>query len=331
MCELERPFEIFGQYIQAGASIGVAMAGPDHTAPELLIRDADFAMYRAKQDGGGRIELFDKHLEVQVTSQQERERELRMALNNRQFEIWYQPIYRLANGKLEGFESLLRWRRTDGVVDSFRDLMSVAEDTGLSITIGRETVEMVCRQLRIWNDGLPQSDLTLSINVTHRQFYHPEFVAQIKKALAASGANPARLLMEVSESTLNENPDAAIAILQRMVDCNVRLAIDNFGSVLAPLNHLVQLPVDVVKLAPKLTAAAASTGREQAVLESLIHLGRRLGVQVVAQGIETQEQLLALGRLGCEFGQGHLLSYELDPARAQQMAVPDSRRLAREA
>jgi Amt family ammonium transporter len=326
--EMGRPFAIFGQEIQSGASIGVAMAGPDHTAPELLIRDADFAMYRAKQGGGGRIEIFDKHLEVQVTSQRERERELRVALNNRQFEIWYQPIYRLANGKLEGFESLLRWRRTDGVVDSFRDLLAVAEDTGLSITIGRETMEMVCRQLRIWSNGLPQSDLTLSLNVTHRQFYNPELVVQLKRVLLESGVNPARLLFEVSENTLNENPDAAVAILQRMVDCNVRVAIDNFGSGLAPLNHLVRLPIDVVKLAPKLTAAATSTGREQAVLESLIHLGRRLGVQVVAQGIEAPEQLQALGRMGCEFGQGHLLSYELDPARAQQLAVPDSRAAA---
>jgi Amt family ammonium transporter len=328
LSEMERPFEIFGQYIQAGASIGVAMAGPDHTAPELLIRDADFAMYRAKQDGGGRIEIFDKHLEVQVTSQQERERALRVALNNRQFEIWYQPIYRLGNGKLEGFEALLRWRRADGAVDSFRDLLSVAEDTGLSITIGRETMDMVCRQLLIWSDGLPQSELILSVNVTHRQFYHPELVAQLQRMLLASGVNPARLLFEVSEETLNENPDAAVAILQRMADCNVRLAIDNFGSGLAPLNHLIRLPIDVVKLAPKLTAAATSTGREQAVLESLIHLGRRLGVQVVAQGIETPEQLQALGRMGCEFGQGHLLSYELDPARAQQLAVPGTRAIA---
>jgi len=326
--EMGRLFEIFGQFIHASASIGVAMAGPDHTASELLIRDADFAMYRAKQDGGGRVEIFDKHMEVQVTSQQERERELRLVLNTRQFEIWYQPIYRLVSGTLEGFESLLRWRRPDGTVDSFRDLLSVAEDTGLSITIGRETLDTVCRQLRNWSGGLPHSELTLSVNVTHRQFYHPELVAQLKHILQASGVNPTRLLFEIAESTLNENPDAAVAIMQRMVDCNVRLAIDNFGSSLAPLNHLVRLPVDVVKLDPKLTAAATSTGREQAVLESLIHLGHRLGVQVVAQGIETPEQLDALCRLGCEFGQGYLLSHELEPARAQLLAGPGIRAIA---
>ena len=115
--EIERPFDIFGHVVQAGASIGAAMAGPDHTSPELLIRDADFAMYRAKQAGGGRFEIFDKHLEVCVTSQQERERELRTALDKRQFTFRYQPIYRLANGKLEGFESLLCLRRADGTVE----------------------------------------------------------------------------------------------------------------------------------------------------------------------------------------------------------------------
>jgi diguanylate cyclase (GGDEF)-like protein/PAS domain S-box-containing protein len=326
--EMTRVFEVFGQYIYAGASIGVAMAGTDHMAPELLIRDADFAMYRAKQDGGGRFEVFDKHMEVTVTNQQERERELRTMLHARQFEIWYQPMYRLANGALEGFESLLRWQRADGTVDTLCDLLAVTEDTGLSITIGRETMDTVCRQLLNWSGGLPYSNLTLSVNMTHRQFYHPEMVPQLKRMLLGSGVNPARLLFEISESTLNANPDVAVAIMQRMVDCNVRLAIDNFGTGLAALNHLVRLPINVVKLSPKLTAAATTTGSEQAVLESLIHLGHRLGVQVVAQGIETREQLDALFRLGCEFGQGSLLSPELDPEQAERLAGPGATEFA---
>jgi diguanylate cyclase (GGDEF)-like protein/PAS domain S-box-containing protein len=331
MEEMERPFDIFGHSVHAGASIGVAMAGPDHTAPELLIRDADLAMYRAKQEGGGRFEVFDKNMEVHVNTQQERERELRHVLDQRQFELWYQPIYRLQSGKLEGFESLLRWHRADGSVDSFRDLLSVAEDTGLSISIGRDTVDTACRQLRNWTGILPQNELTLSVNVSHRQFYHPDMVAQLRSVLEATGVNPSRLLFEVSETTLNENPDAAVAILQRMVDCNVRIAVDNFGSSLAPLNHLVRLPIDVVKMTPKLTAAATSSGRHRAVLESLIHLGHALGMQMVAQGIETSEQLDALRRMGCEMGQGHLLSYALEPARALRLAELGSWSLAQSA
>jgi Amt family ammonium transporter len=318
--EMQRPFEIFGNPIQAGASIGVAMAGPEHTAPELLIRDADFAMYTVKQAGGGRYEIFDKQMEGHVSSQLDREQELRNVVERRQFEVWYQPIYRLQTGKLEGFESLLRWRRADGSVDSFNELLPVAEDTGLSISLGRETVETVCRQLQKWTEELPQSDLTLTVNVSQRQFYHPDMVAQLKMALAATGVDATRLLFEVPESALNENPDAAIAILQRMVDCNVRIAVDNFGSSLAPLNLLARLPIDVVKLDPRLTVAATSTGRQLAVLESVIHLGHTLGMQVVGQGIESPAQLEAMSRLGCELGQGHLLSYAVDANRALYLA-----------
>lgn len=328
LAELDRPFDIFGHSVHAGVSIGAAMAGPEHTASELLIRDADLAMYRAKQQGGGHFELFDKNMEVHVNTQQGRERELRHVLDQRQFELWYQPIYRLQTGKLEGFESLLRWRKADGSVDSFRDLLSVAEDTGLSITIGRDTVDTACRQLRNWTGILPENELSLTINVSHRQFYHPGMVAQLHAVLVATGVNPTRLLFEVSESTLNENPDAAVAILQRMVDNGVRIAVDNFGSSLAPLNHLVRLPIDVIKLTPKLTAASTSTGRHRTILESLIHLGHSLGIQVVAQGIETTEQLEALRRMGCELGQGHLLSYALDPARAFKLAERGSCSLA---
>ena len=159
LAEMLRPFDIFGHYVQAGASIGAALAGPDHTSSDLLVRDADFAMYRAKQSGGGRYEIFDKHLEVCVTSQQERERELRYVLEKRLLEFRFQPICRLQTGKLEALECLLRARRSDGSVDNFADLQSIAEETGLSVTLGRETMEAVCRQLRAWRSGSPSAEL----------------------------------------------------------------------------------------------------------------------------------------------------------------------------
>ena len=320
LTEMARPFDIFGHHVQAGASIGAAMAGPDHTSADLLVRDADFAMYRAKQSGGGRYEIFDKHLEVVVTSQQERERELRYRLDKRLLEFLYLPIFRLQDGRLEGFECMLRWRRADGSVDSFGDLLAVAEETGLSVTLGRETMEAACWQLRSWRAALPHVDISLSVNMTQRQFYNPDMVLQLQRTLAASGADPSHLMFEVPESALNESPDAAVAILQRMVDCNVRVAMDDFGSNLAPLNHLVRLPLDMVKLDPQLTVAATSTGRQQALLESLLRLGRTLGVRVVAQGIETPEQLRALDRLGCELGQGAVFSPALDAGQALKLA-----------
>ncbi len=321
--EMMRPFDIFGNSMDMGVSIGAALAGAAHESPELLLKDADVAMYRAKQGGGRQFAIFDKHLEIHVSGQQERERELRQMLDQRQYDFWYQPIYRLASGKVEGFESLLRWHRADGSVESFRELLPLAEDTGLSISIGRETLDCACEQLRQWSDVLGRPDLFLTVNVSYRQFYHPDMVGQLRKSLEASKVDPSRLLFEVPEGVLNENPDAAIAILQRMVDLNVRLAVDNFGSSLAPLNHLVRLPIDVLKLDPRMTVAATYAGRQFAVVESLMQLGRTLGMQVVAQGIETAEQLDALIRMGCELGQGHLLGYALEPARAQMLARQD--------
>ena len=337
--EMEREFEVGGRSLHVGASVGVAIAGPDHVAPELLIRDADFAMYCAKQAGGGRFEIFTKQLEVAAASLQEREQELRQILENRQFEVRYQPICALQAGsartvRLEGFESLLCWRRADGSVSSFSDLLPVAEETGLSISLGRETMEAGCAQLRSWAEALPQAALSLSINLTQRQFYHPDLIAQVKRTLAVSGADPARLLFEVGEKALSENPEATEAILERLLGCNVRLAVDDFGSGLAPLNHLARLPIDVLKLDPRLTLAATraavQSSRQVAVLESLIQLGRKLGVQVVAQGIETLEQLETLAAMGCELGQGPLLSPALEPLQAQKLAEQGSWRIAPE-
>ena len=333
---MEREFEIEGRSVRAGASIGVAIAGAEHIEPELLIRDADFAMYRAKQAGGGRIEIFDKKLEVAAASLQESELELRQVIEKHQFELWYQPISRLRAGpqftaQVEGFDARLCWRKADGSLAGFGSLLSVAEETGLSISIGRETLEAVCRQLKIWTERLPRAELTLAIHLTQRQFYHSDLIAQLKRTLAASGADPSRLLFEIGESTLSENPKVALELMERLLECNVRLAVDDFGSGLAPLNHLVRLPVDVLKLDPRLTAAATSTGRQVAVLESLIQLGRKLGVQVVAQGIESVEQVEALFRMGCELGQGPLLSPALEPAAAQKLAEKGNWGLPRKA
>jgi Amt family ammonium transporter len=344
LLNLARPFQALGHSIHVGASIGAAIAGPSYSRPELLIRDADYAMYRAKQAGGGRFEIFDKHLEVHVATRQERERALRQALDDpdkQHIEVWYQPIYRLLTGKVEGLESELRWHRQDGSAVSLNEVFSEIEDAGLSTRLGRLTLDAVCAQLgaplpnqsRISNGNTQfdarldarldaqVSDLTLTLNLSRQQFHHPDLIVQLRRTLAATRADPARLMIEVSETTLNENPDAAVAILQRMVDCNVRIAVDHFGAKLASLNHLVRLPIDVVKLDPGLTAAATSAGRQTAILQSLIHLGHTLGMQVVAEGIESAAQRAALSRLGCELGQGNYLSPALDPAQALNLAA----------
>jgi diguanylate cyclase (GGDEF)-like protein/PAS domain S-box-containing protein len=326
--EMARPFDLFGRLLNAGASIGAALSAPDHTVPEMLIRDADFAMYRAKQSGGSRFEIFDKNLKIRVNDRQQRERELRQILDNHEFEIWYQPIFRLLGGQLEGFESILHRRRSDGSVESLRPLLPVAEESGLSISLGRETFDSLCRQLCAWSQAQPWSTLSLTLNLSPRQFYHSDMVAQMKRTLAATGADPSRLLIEVDESVLSENPDAALVLLQRLIDCGLRVAVDNFGSALAPLNHLIRMPIDVLKLDPALTVAATSTGRQSAVLKSLVQLGSNLGVQVVAQGIQSMPQLEALRAMGCALGQGDFLSEAMDSSRAFALADQLTRSLS---
>ncbi len=319
--ELEQPFEIFGQLVRMSASVGIAIAGPEHKTAAMLVRDADFAMNRAKMDGGGCSEVYDSEVEMpHKKSLQDPEQELRRVLEKHLYEVWYQPIYKLNTGDLEGFESLLRLRRPDGSIESFRRLLGVAEDTGLSITLGRETMDTVCRQLRNWADGVALRDLTLTLNLTERQFYHPDMLKQLRKALFVNGVDPERLLFEVAEGTINLNLDLASTILAGMADTKIRIAVDNFGARFAPLNHLARLPIHVIKLAPRLTTTATGQGRQTAVLESLVHLAQALGMQVIAQGIETPEQLYALNQMGCDLGQGHLFAYALEPGRATILA-----------
>ena len=221
---------------------------------------------------------------------------------------------------------MLCLRRADGSIEDVDGLLALAEDTGLSIALAQETFDTVCAQLRSWSDQLPQKDLFLSVNLTRRQLFNADLVAQVMKALTASGADPSRLVFEVPESALNETPDAAVAVLQRVADCQVRVAIDDFGSSLAPLNHLLQLPISMVKLTSRLTAV--SGGRQQAVLESLVRLANTLNLPVVAQGIETREQVASLIRMGCTLGQGPLMSPALDPERALELAQTGSRAAA---
>ncbi len=316
--EMERPFEMPGVELRPAFSIGAAMATAAHTVPEMLLRDAHQAVYAAQQEGGNCVRIFDRSHDMRFTTEQERERELRTVLEKRQFEFWYQPIYRLQNGRLEAFESLLRRKHPGGSVDSFRDLLSVAENSGLSITLGRVSLDAVCGQLREWSHQRERegkaTDLSLTVNLTSRQFFNPDLAAQVKNALAASG------MIEVQETTLNENPEIAVAVLERLVEQRVRIAIDNFGAGLAPLNHLMRLPIAVLKLDPRLTAAANGAARRLTVLKSLVRLGHTLGIQVVAQGIETPEQLTALCRMGCELGQGSLLGRPINAADAFALA-----------
>jgi EAL domain-containing protein (putative c-di-GMP-specific phosphodiesterase class I) len=304
-----------------GASMGVVLSTDERNSMDAMMRDADAAMFRAKHSGGGRYEVFERGSEIQAPAGVQRQRQLRQALDKHEFELWYQPMFRLATGQVEGFEAVPRWRRADGSIDTLRDLQPIAEDSGFAVSVGRDFLEKVCRQLYSWTESMPGACPFLSVDLTRRQFYQDDLVAQVKTILIATGADPSRLMFEVPESVVSDNPDRAVAILQRLVDCGVRVALDHFGAGLAPVNHLVRLPLDLVKLDPSLTIMAGEPGRHVALLESLIHIANSVGVQLLAQGVQTPQQLSMLRELGCELGQGQLLSSALEPVNALQLAA----------
>ena len=304
LAEMDRPFEILGCSCPVKVSIGVAMAATDDVTADSLLRDADLALYHARQAGGQRYEIFDRHMGLKTNFLQERERDLRHALSNRKFELWYEPIFRLATGELEGFESILRFRRADGSIDSFNDLLPAAEETGLSISIGREALETVCGQLRNWNNTLPGNTLTLTVNLTHRQFFHEDMVAHLRKTLALTKADPSRLILEIPEAAVNDRPDDALAMVQRIADSGVRVALDDFASGLAAFNPLVRLPIDLVKMDAQLSIAAVKTGSQLALLESVIHLGKTIGVQTAGAGSRDPGATECAAASGMRIGSG---------------------------
>ena len=315
----ERPFLLDGKALTVGASIGVAMCAEDHQLPEQLLRDADYAMYRAKQQGGRRCELFDSQMQVHQILRTERESEMRALLDRRDFAMWYQPYYHLQSGALQGFESLLRWRRQNGTFEPLRDILQMADDAGMAMHLNRETLTKSCEQLQDWTDSLSEFGFTLSLNVSARQFYHPEMVALVSSVLDEKAIDPRRLIFEISESTLNESPETALRILERLAERGVQIAVDNFGAQLAPLGPLLQLPVDVIKLDRGLIASAARDDRHLAALRSITEFGHSLGLQVIAQGVEQQVQLDALRAAGCDMVQGYLFAPAVEPTVAADL------------
>ena len=309
-------FEVLGHRIEVAISMGAAIAASETADAETLVHNAEVALYRAKQVAGQRLEIFDRQMHVPLGDFEEQDRNLRQVLAQHEYEFWYQPFYRLATGQVDGFESLLRWRHADGSVDSFRDLLPVAENTGASVKVGRETLESAWMQLRNWNQIAPGNGLQISINLTHRQFYSDDLVGDAQRVIMSGGAEPWQLLFEVSEATVNEHPDRALAILQRLVDCGVRVALDNFGAGMAALQHLVRLPIHMVKLDPTLTRVSDMSTRRIAVLEGMLHVAKAAGIQSVAQGLETDEQYRFAAEMGCELGQGHRLSPPVNAERA---------------
>ena len=313
------PIELNGHETFISASIGIAFGTLDHTSPEQILRDADFAMYQAKSNGHARHEVFDGSMHVHVAAQMKKEQELKTALEKKEFAVWYQPIYRLATGEIEGFEALLRWRRGDADWMLPQEFLPTAEETGLIVPIGMFVLEEACRQLSRWAETMPDKTPSIDVNLSLRQFRDPSLLAGLAELLAKWKISPGQLRLEISEAAVNEDPESALVVFQGLADLKISAALDNFGAGLASMNHFLRLPIDLVKVDRRLIAYLPIPGKQAAILQTIFDLGRMLEVRMLAEGIERREQLDALLKFGCDLGQGHLFSPPVSQENAQAL------------
>ncbi len=302
---LSQPFEFQDGSAFIGGSIGIAMT-TDHTAEAAdLIRDADAAMYRAKQAGGGRWSMFDQIVRDRAVARQAIEADLRAAITNDELVVHFQPELAVSSGAVVGVEALVRWNRPGVGMVSPADFIPIAEETGLIVPIGAWVMREACVQaMRQFDDG----HIVVRVNVSARQLTEPGLIDTVADALTESGLAPERLCLEVTESVVLEDGDRCVAALQALRDIGVSVSLDDFGTGYCSLSYLRRLPIDSLKIDRSFVRGLGSEADDDSIVTSVIDLARSLGVSVVAEGVETEEQLAGLRARGCDTMQGFLFA-----------------------
>ncbi|HUQ40148.1 MAG TPA: EAL domain-containing protein [Acidimicrobiales bacterium] len=316
---LQSPFVLDGAEIFVSASIGITLPVGDDTLPESLIRDADAAMYRAKERGRARVELFDQAMRLRAMERLQIESDLRRALERGELELHYQPMVALADRSVVGVEALLRWNHpTRGMVGP-DDFIPLAEETGIILPIGAWVLEEACR----WRIGAPLPDeARVWVNMSARQLAQPDLVSQAAELLRRTGAPASQIGLEITETVLMEDPMACIAILGELRGLGFSLALDDFGTGYSSLGYLTRFPIDTVKVDRSFVAQLVEDRGTRAIVTAVIGLTHTLGMDVVAEGVETDAQLSSLRGLGCDVGQGYLFA---KPSSADELGPLDSR------
>jgi diguanylate cyclase (GGDEF)-like protein/PAS domain S-box-containing protein len=306
---LRSPFDVQGRQVVMRGSIGISTSHAEGTTPDDLLRHADLAMYTAKARGKGRIEFFEPRMHQAVVRRLELKADLEEAIAAGQFELHYQPIVDLRGGRLVGLEALVRWRHPERGLVAPAEFIPAAEESGLIIPLGRFVLETACRQMTAWDAaGLATERLGLSVNVSTHQLEDPGFPETLHAVLAESRFEAPRLTLEITESALMDDIDASAATLQHLKTLGLRLAIDDFGTGYSSLSYLERLPIDVLKIDRSFIAALRHGSEVPVLVRSIIKLGQTLRMDVLAEGIEREEQLVRLRELGCRLGQGFYFS-----------------------
>jgi diguanylate cyclase (GGDEF)-like protein/PAS domain S-box-containing protein len=317
LAALDRPIVSGDHTVVTSASIGIALTRRSDTTPDALLRDADMAMYRAKETGRNRIEVFDNSARLRSQARVQTAEELRRAVDTDELRVVYQPIVHLGQGTPTGVEALVRWQHPRRGLLTPAEFIQVAEDTGLVVPLGAWVLRQACRDLTEILDqgavGGGPSDLVMSVNLSARQLNAAGLVPMVERVLGEYGLPPWRLCFEITESVLMDEVDLAIPVLSNLRELGVRLAIDDFGTGYSSLGYLRRFPVDIVKLDRAFVAGLGTDSAADAITAAVINLGHALGLSVIAEGVENEEQLTVLRALRCDRAQGYLWSMPQSP------------------
>jgi diguanylate cyclase (GGDEF)-like protein len=307
--ELAAAFSIDGHEVFTTVSIGIALSAPDYCRPEDILRDADTAMYRAKPLGNARHEVFEQGMHARAMDRLGLERDLRGALERREMFLEYQPIVSLSTGVLRGFEALVRWRHPQrGIIPPMK-FIPVAEETGQIIPLGIWVLEEACRHVRRWQDLAPRDEpLMISVNLSGKQFMQPDLLEQIAAVLRETGLDPRSLKLEITETVVMENIETATRTLEQLRALGVELSIDDFGTGYSSLSYLQRFPVSTLKIDRSFISRITESEGTAEIVRTIMSLARGLGMDVVAEGVETEGQRAQLSDMDCEFGQGYYFS-----------------------
>jgi diguanylate cyclase (GGDEF)-like protein/PAS domain S-box-containing protein len=301
------PWTVAGDEYFLTPSMGVAVYPADGTDAETLVSNAEKALHRAKQLGRSHCQYFDASMNLAIAQRLTLERELHHALERNEFEVHYQPLVDVASGTLAGFEALVRWRHPKRGLLLPGEFIELAESTGLIIPMGERVLRAACRQAKAWMDE-GRGDIVVSVNLSPRQFFQGDLVATVAGALATSGLKTGALGIEVTETVAVEDVDRASSILEQLRTLGVRVGLDDFGTGYSSLSHLREVPIDIVKIDRSFIAGVNNGGGDAAVASAIVAMGRTMGLTVIAEGVETTEQLAFVRERGCDLFQGFLVS-----------------------
>jgi diguanylate cyclase (GGDEF)-like protein len=321
---LRTPFHLQGHTLFSGASIGIAFGSADYQTAVDLLRDADLAMYQAKETGRACYALFNQQLHIQSLKLLQIESDLRQAISQQEFFLNYQPIVNLITGRLLGFEALVRWQHPQHGLIPPSDFIPVAEETGLIIALGEWVLRQACHQLHTWQQAFPdQAALTVSVNLSGQQLRDPGFIGRLDRVLVETQLDGNHVRLELTESMLIEHVEAILQTLNEIRARNIQLSIDDFGIGYSSLNYLLRFPINTLKIDRTFVDRMTVDTENFEIVRAIATLAHSIKMDVIAEGIETLQQVAQLKGLGCEFGQGYLFAKPLSVQSAEQLLAAD--------